>query len=114
MVAGRPARHHALQPGPFRAGVHLGSPRLNASPFFARTASPPPWLLGVLVIALVAGLLLAFLQVLKSSVADGAQRRQTVLSQQDAQWQCSRLAQRQARADCRAGLLDATASPAQP
>jgi hypothetical protein len=87
---------------------------LYASPFLARPARPPAWALGVLAIVLVAGLLLAFLQVLQAGVADGAQRRQTVLEQQDAQWQCSRLAQRQARADCRAGLHDATDPPAQP
>jgi hypothetical protein len=87
---------------------------LTALPFFARPVRPPAWAFGVLAIVLVAGLLLAFLQVLQVGVADGAQRRQTVRDQEGAQWQCSRLAQRQARAECRAGLIDATAAPAQP
>lgn len=114
MAPGRAVRHHAVRPGPFRAGVHLGISRLNASPFFARNARPPAWTLGLLATVLFAGLLLAFLQVLHDGVADGAQRRQAAQDQHDAQWPCSHLAQRQARADCRAGLLDATASHAQP
>lgn len=70
-------------------------------------------MLGALVIVLVAGLLLAFLQVLQAGVAQGATRRQTVADLEAARWQCDRMTQRQARADCRARLL-ADAAPSSP
>jgi hypothetical protein len=87
---------------------------LSASPFITRPAGPPVWALGALAVVLVSGLLLAFLQVLHASVAQGALRRQTLLDQDAARWNCDRLPQRQARAECRARLPDAASSPSTP
>jgi hypothetical protein len=47
-------------------------------------------------------------------VAQGALRRQTLLDQDAARWNCDRLPQRQARAECRARLPDAASSPSTP
>lgn len=86
---------------------------MDTGPVIARAAAAPAWTLGAAAVLLVAVLLLGFVHVLQAGVAQGAQRRHTELERDQARWACARLAQRQARSDCR-DRLTGPASPPPP